>query len=355
MADTRRRFLTTLASTGTVLALAGCSGSDGDGGGGTDSEMTEGEMTEGGMTESEMTDGDAMDEGEEMTEGSMDGDMGPTDPSDAPMASVDRFSDAAGMLHQRSANDALPDADEPIDFDEQFLTQGYGPDGTVIEYYDFDVQPTEAAPIYALFYENGDPVEDQLNIIDVVPGDEGYNDFWQVHKVTVPDSYEANTATSVSHIQEAGYDIEPTETIKNCPVVPDGSTAELRHSVDSSSADLVEGWYDGEVVPYFLFGEASLSSSDGTVPVSPIYVSFNANPDEEGGGPPSGFLSEEGSDQTHNVTATVPGDDGYSPLWLVNIFDNADFDSVSDLDSAQDADILASGAAMVNCPVVAEQ
>ena len=71
MADTRRRFLTTLASTGTVLALAGCSGSDGDGGGETDGEMTEGEMTEDEMTESEMTDGDAMDEGEQMTEGGM--------------------------------------------------------------------------------------------------------------------------------------------------------------------------------------------------------------------------------------------------------------------------------------------
>ncbi|SDW98614.1 hypothetical protein SAMN05443574_11135 [Haloarcula vallismortis] len=349
MTDTRRRFLTTLAGTGTVLALAGCSGTDGDGGGGTDGGMTEGEMTE-----SEMTDGDAMTEGEEMTEESMDGDMSPTDPSEAPMASVDRFSDAAGMLHQRSANDALPDADEPIDFDEMFLTQGYGPDGTVIQYYDFDVQPTQAAPIYALFYENGDPVEDQLNIVDVVPGDEGYNDFWQVHKVTVPDGYEANTATSVSQIQAAGYDIEPTETIKNCPVVPEGSTAELRHSADESATGLVNGWYDGEVVPYFLFGEASLSSSDGSVPLSPIYVSFNTNPGEDGGGPPSGFRSEDGSDQTHNVTATLPGDDGYSPLWQVNIFDNAEFDSVSDLESAQNADILAAGAAMVNCPVVSE-
>ena len=350
MTDTRRRFLTTLASTGTVLALAGCSGSDGDGGGGTDGEMTEDEMTE-----SEMTDGGAMTEGDEMTEESIDGDMSPTDPSEAPMASVDRFSDAAGTLHQRSANDALPDADEPIDFDGQFLTQGYGPDGTVIQYYDFDVQPTQAAPIYALFYGNGDPVEDQLNVVDVVPGDEGYNDFWQVHRVTVPDGYEANTATSVSQIQAAGYDIKPTETIKNCPVVPDGSSAERRHSADSSSTDLVEGWYDGEVVPYFLFGEASLSSSNGSVPLSPIYVSFNANPGEDGGGPPSGFRSEDGSDQTHNVTATLPGDDSYSPLWQVSIFDNAEFGSVSDLESAQNADILAAGAAMVNCPVVSEQ
>ena len=88
------------------------------------------------------------------------------------------------------------------------------------------------------------------------------------------------------------------------------------------------------------------------VPLSPIYVTFNLNPDEEGGGPPSGFVTESDSEQTHNVVATVPGDEGYSPLWLVNLYDNADFDDVSDLDSAEAANILATGAANVNCPVV---
>jgi len=65
-------------------------------------------------------------------------------------------------------------------------------------------------------------------------------------------------------------------------------------------------------------------------------------------------MTEDGNDQTHNVTATVPGDAAYSPLWDVNIYDNADFESVSDLGPATDADILASGAVHVNCPVVSE-
>ncbi|MFB6222599.1 MAG: hypothetical protein ABEH86_02855 [Haloarcula sp.] len=333
MTRTRRTFLTALAAAGVTLPLAGCTGDGGSGGGGSTEEMTDGEA----MTES------------------MEGDMGPTDPSGAPRASIDRFSDSAGMLHRRSQNDSLPGADEPIDFDSLFLTQGYGPDGDVIEYYDFDVMSTQPAPIYALFRENGDPVENQLNIVDVVPGDEGYNDFWQVNMVTVPDDYEANTVTSVHGIQEAGFDMTPTDTIKNCPIVPDGSTASMRHSADESPTSLIEGWYDGEVVSYFLFEEASLSANDGSVPLSPIYVSFNTNPGEDGGGPASGFMTENGNDQTHNVTATVPSDDGYSPLWSVNVYDNADFDSVSDLDSASSASILNAGAAMVNCPVVSEQ
>jgi hypothetical protein len=31
----------------------------------------------------------------------------------------------------------------------------------------------------------------------------------------------------------------------------------------------------------------------------------------------SGFRIEPNSPQTHNVPATLPGDPGYSPLWLV--------------------------------------
>jgi hypothetical protein len=293
---------------------------------------------------------------ESMGDGSMDGDamaMEPTDPAEAPRAAVDRFSEAAGTLHVRSMNGDLPGPDEPIDFDADFLTQGFGPDGGVVQYYDFDVQPTEPAPIYAFFRENGDPVEGQLNVVGVVPGDDGYNDFWQVHRVTVPDGYEANSVTSASQLMDAGFEAEATETIKNCPIVPEGSTASMRHR--GGMGDLVEGWYDGQVVSYFLFEEAPLETAGGAVPRSPIYVSFNTNPGQEGGGPASGFMTEEMSSQTHNVLATTPGDAAYSPLWSVNVYDNADFASVSDIDSATDAEILDTGVATVNCPVVSTE
>jgi hypothetical protein len=343
MTDTPTRR-TVIGATGTItaIALAGCTSSASDDG------SSDGEMDDGMANESmdDSMDDDSMDEG-------MNNEMEPTDPADASRATVDRFSEAAGTLHVRGSDTNLPEADEPIDFDERFLIQGYGPDGETIQYYDFDVQPTAAAPIYTFVDENGDPVEDQLNIVGVIPGDEGYNDFWQVNRVTVPAEYEANTITSASALMDTDYEIEQTSTIKNCPVVPDGSTASMRGG--DSTTDLIEGWYDGEVVSYFEFTEAPLESEDGTVPLSPIYVTFNTNPGEDGGGPPSGFLTETDSNQTHNVTATVPSDDSYSPLWQVSIYDNADFESVSDLGSATDASILDSGAATVNCPVVSEQ
>lgn len=275
------------------------------------------------------------------------------DPDNAQKVSIDRFSPTAGTLFVRDANNGMPAANAPINFDAApFITKGYGPTGTVTDYYNFDVQSTASAPIYVFFHENGNMVNGQLNIIDVIPGDAGYNDFWQVIKVIVPDDYTANSVNSLSLIQSNGYTLENTDMVVNCPVVPEGSTAVKRLGGESNA--LVRSWYKGQVVFYFTFSEKALSLSGGQVPVSPIYVTFNINPNEPNGGPPSGFVTEAGSDQTHNVLATLPADAGYSPLWSVNIYDNMDFSAVSDLSSAEMATLLASGAALVNCPVVTQ-
>ncbi len=280
-------------------------------------------------------------------------DMGPMDPATARRASVDRFSEKAGKLFVRNGANGLPGANEPIDFDKApFITQGLGPKGVGVRYYNFDVQGTTPAPIYVLFREGeSKPVTGQLNIVDVIPGDEGYNDFWRVTKVTVPKNYVANTVTSVSEIADAGYSTETTNKLVNCPIVPAGSTARMR--LGGEGADLHEGWYRGQVVSYFTFEEKALTTGgSGGVRLSPIYVAFNVNPNQPGGGPASGFMTEAGTSQTHNVLQTIPSDAGYSPLWLVNVYDKADFPKVKDLKTAVQATILGAGVATVNCPVV---
>jgi hypothetical protein len=189
-------------------------------------------------------------------------------------------------------------------------------------------------------------------VVGVIPGDDGYNDFWQVVEVRVPDGYVVNSITSEAEVQSSGYEEAPTDTVVNCPIVPDGSTATER--LDGADNGLVRGWHDGTIVKYFHFGEKSdLTLVNGAVPTSPIYVTFNINPDEEGGGPASGFVTEEGTEQTHNVIGALPSEPGYSPLWGVIAYSNADFESVGDLTSAEAADILVDGAGNVNCPVVA--
>ena len=170
-------------------------------------------------------------------------------------------------------------------------------------------------------------------------------------RVTVPADYVANSITNVSALLEAGFAMEATDIIVNCPVVPEGSTASLRLN-GNEGLELIQGWYQDQVVFYFAFGEAPLTTAGSNVPVSPIYLTFNVNPDQPGGGPPSGFVHEPSTLQTHNVIATLPGDAGYSPLWAVSVYDNADFDVVQDLPTAQAATILAPGVALVNCPVV---
>ncbi len=282
-------------------------------------------------------------------------DLLPKDPDKAEIVSIDRFSDKAGTLMKRSADPTLPDPDEPINFDKApFITRGLGPGGNEVKYYNFDVQPLTPAPIYVLFREGSEkPVENQLNILNVIPGDPAYSDFWQVFKVIVPENYTANQVTSLQDIQNEGFDIQSTSTIVNCPVVPEGSTAQLRYG--DGSAGLDRGWYQGKLAYYFTFEEKALQANEsGLVPVSPIYVTFNINPnpDDPSSGPPSGFVTEPGTSQTHNVVATLPSDNNYSPLWQVHVYDNKDFDSVTDLSTAESASILNNNAGYVNCPVV---
>lgn len=282
----------------------------------------------------------------------------PLDPDNAEKISVDRFSADAGTLFVRDGSNGLPAPNESINFDlPPFITKGLGPNGEKVQYYNFDAQLLAPAPIYVLFREGeNEPVEGQLNIIDVIPGDGAYNDFWRVKKVIVPFDYVANTVTSYVKILENGYSFEKTNIIVNCPVVPEGSTASMRYHTNESVA-LNKGWYRGKLVFYFTFAEKEITvdistSENPPVPLSDIFVTFNINVNEPGGGPPSGFVMEPGTEQTHNIIQTLPEEDDYSPLWFVKVYDNADFNSVSDLSSVLDATILASGVALVNCPVV---
>lgn len=275
------------------------------------------------------------------------------DPDTAPVVMVDRFSAKAGMLQVRTADNGLPGPNAPVDFDSgPFITQGFGPRGEIVKYYNFDVQPAAPAPIYALFHADGSPVAGQLNVIDVLPGDAAYNDFWQVMKVTVPDGYVANSVTSAAEIRAKGYAIATTDTLVNCPVVPRGSTAKLR--LNGESTALTRGWYRDQVVYYLNFLEAPLTVAGDSVPTAPIYVTFNVNPDpaDPTSGPASGFETEGAGLQTHNVATVLPGDDGYSPLWAVAIYDDADFDAVMDLATVRKAHVLEPDGPTVNCPIV---
>ena len=267
----------------------------------------------------------------------------------ATKASIDRFSSTAGHLMVRTSANGLPAANAAVNFDvAPFITQGLNRTGAVVLYYNFDVQPTQPDDIYVFFKSGAStPISGQNNVIPTIPGDAGYNDFWLVNKVTVPDNYVANSLTSEAEILSSGYTVTKTTSIVNCPVVPYGSTAAKSFTAGAASA-ITNCWYKSMAVAYFNFGEAAISTtSSGMVPLSPIYVIFN----DDAAGPSSGFKVETGTMQTHNVLATIPTDAGYSPLWNVNVISNSHFAGVTNLATATSFPNTPAGAS-VNCPIV---
>jgi hypothetical protein len=280
-----------------------------------------------------------------------------SDPALADRVFVDRFAPEAATVMVRTEDSGLPGANEPIDFDvPPFITQGLGPDGQRVRYYNFDAQEQKLARLYRIVRESdGAPLEGQLPIVDELPGEAGYNDFRLVFDVAVPDDFPANAISSLADIGELGFSGVDTERVENIPIVPFGSTASQRYG--AAPADAVSLWYRGKVASAFRFEDDVLSppSFDGErfVELSYIFVAFNVNPGEPGGGPPSGFATESDGVQTHNVVQTVPDMERYSPLWMVMPYETDAFDSVSDLETARSAPLVPGvDAPNVNCPVV---
>lgn len=264
-------------------------------------------------------------------------------------APIDRFSSLFGHLFVRTATNGLPVANAAINFDAApFITTGFSPSGAITQYYNFDAQSATPDDIY-VFYTTGasSPLAGQFNVIPTIPGDKGYSDFWRISKVTVPVSFVLNSLTSEESIIASGNVITKTTAIVNCPVVPYGSVAAKKFG--GGSQVLTLGWYKDHAIAYFNFAEKALvAAADGTLATSPIYVSFNDNI----AGPSSGFKMEAGTAQTHNVLSTSPSATGYSPLWQVKVYDNANFSTVKDLPTAINAKLLNPNAALVNCPTV---
>jgi len=260
---------------------------------------------------------------------------------------IDRFSARAGHIMVRDSNPALPAPGAPYRLDDSFLTQALGPDGAIVRYYHFDIQPALPALVYrAVRAGSHDALAGQPDVIDVIPGDDGYSDFFRFAWVEVPADFRPGSLRSLADIETRGYRIELDGVAHNCPVVPRGTSA--AEGQPTTTTRLYRG---GEVTCLRFAAELTLDAA-GQVPTSDIYVTFRKNPGARGGGPPSGFMREPRSVQTHNVVFSVPGDLDYSPLWAVHIYDNAVFERVRDADSAMHAPVLVPDGPLVNCPVV---
>jgi hypothetical protein len=246
---------------------------------------------------------------------------------------IDRFSARAGHLLVRAQRPTLPKPDEPIDFDQPpFVTQGLGPDGVPVRYYNFDVQPDTPATLYRF------DVPGQPDVVDRIPGEPGYSDFWRVVHVAAPPQFVPGSITSAGQLH--AFALTPTQTVLDCPIVPRHSTARGGHGVPPPVAH--ELAYRGARVTCLLFSPGLQLDGD-RVPTSPIYVTF---------APSAAFQTEGNTPQTHNVVMSLPGDVDYSPLWAVHVYDRAQFGEVHDATTALAARVVDRGP-NVNCPIVA--
>ena len=226
---------------------------------------------------------------------------------------------------------------------ERMLVHGWYRNEEVV-YYDFGTNSPAtgasvgSAPIWAFITgmnADGTPafVEGQHNVVDVVPGDAGYSDLWEVMLVTVPDGYEADSIKSRADVESSGYPIMPAGIFVNCPIVPEGTTFE-------NGEQLVQGWNKGEAVFYPDFGPNQPAAI-------PIWVFITGM--DSGGNPQ--FLEGQ-----NNIIDSIPGDPGYSAFWLVNLVTVDDAYEPNSIKSA--ADVVAAGfeiatpGLVVNCPVV---
>ena len=179
--------------------------------------------------------------------------------------------------------------------------------GKEVYYYDFGTNtplvngvPT-VAPIWVLIYGNkadGTPdfVAGGHNVIDVIPGDPGYSDLWQVMLVTVPRSYQPDSLTSAADVMARNFPTQTTMMFVNCPVVPAGSTIQ-------DNRPLIQCWYKGQKAYYYDFG----ANDDVAAPIWAFITGFDSNNKPI-------FLAGQ-----HNIVDVVPGDKGYSAFWKVNL------------------------------------
>ena len=251
-------------------------------------------------------------------------------------------------------DDAAPPTNDP---NEQATAVDLGPaaqfdlvdgwyKGQAVEYYDFAMNTPllgegpeiPLANIYAFITgmdADGNPqfVAGQNNIIDVLPGDDGYSDLWEVQLAIVPDGYQANAIRSKADLEMWDLEMVTPGLLVNCPVVPQGSTLE-------GGEPLVQGWYRGEEVFYPDFGTISPAL---TIPIYAFITGFGDN------GPL--FLAGQ-----NNIIDEIPGDADYSDFWEVNLVmvdDSYEPNSITTAAAVQSSGFeMIKPGLVVNCPVV---
>jgi hypothetical protein len=223
--------------------------------------------------------------------------------------------------------------------------------------------PKEALANLYLFMngvEGPNPFGFQMNVIDSVPGDAGYSPLWLHTFVEWKKGAEPRELTSEREILDAEaageVALEASDLVINCPVLPTGET----------NFPIVTGFVDGQLVDYTLqeisdpevtelmtektggYPLETVESLSRVPQVANLYLFMNGIR----GPNPFGFQM--------NVIDTIPGESGYSPLWLHTFVkwnkgvEPRELTSEDEVLAAQEAGevTLETSDLVINCPVI---
>ena len=117
---------------------------------------------------------------------------------------------------------AAPAMADTIRHFQQKATEGFYR-GQTIEYLDFGPVKLKPGNKLADLWSVTNGVEDQYNIIDVVPGQKGYTPLWDVNLVTWKDGVTPRKLTSATAVRRAlangQVTMKPAGIIVNCPLI----------------------------------------------------------------------------------------------------------------------------------------
>lgn len=176
--------------------------------------------------------------------------------------------------------------------------------------------------------------QEQRPIIDSLPQQAGYSDFFELVAVTFPDDYSANEIKSRATLLRAGHPLQYSGRIVNCPVVGPDAKLEPPTGTPVGETRLVKLWYRNQTVHCMLMDGGAHLLGDKGAPLFKAYGTPTVGEEKEFRVAASEVYALStrafsGADRVSNIPVPnndifrhLPGSSSYSPLtqiWDVTV------------------------------------
>ena len=213
--------------------------------------------------------------------------------------------------------------------------------GEPVQYWHIPGQGEHAAPLYRLCRPEGEDdcaALDHPPIVDLLPGDDGYSPFWQVHWVQLPEGW-SGQITSVEQMRaviasEGAAEPRSTSELMHCPIV----ASDVQIEVDDGVLQRAGGTlYVRDFAAHCLDFTATRAHHsvlpDGTLFIRNVYL-LTREGESAPLSEPARMMDLNGDGDTqdsNNIFGVALSDADYTPLWrLVRVTVPAGLSSIDD-------------------------